>query len=176
MLLQRYHRRDVAFKTVGVGSVGTFCAIGLFVADDGAPLLLQIKEAQASVLAPFAGASDYANHGQRVVVGQRMMQATADVFLGWTQKPVDERHFYVRRLKDARLANIGTRLEAELPSLPGRRRDHHATPAAAFADRDHETEWDPVPDTIVRLAARQTAETTPSPAEHSLSFKRGGEP
>src|SRR6266850_2350753 len=91
VLVQRYHHRDVAFKTVGVGSVGTFCAIGLFVSDDGAPLLLQIKEAQPSVLAPFAGASDYADHGQRVVVGQRMMQATADVFLGWTQKPVDER-------------------------------------------------------------------------------------
>src|SRR5499433_3991546 len=56
VLLERYHRRDVAFKTVGVGSVGTFCAIGLFVADDGSPLLLQIKEAQPSVLAPFAGA------------------------------------------------------------------------------------------------------------------------
>ena len=100
VLLHRYHRRDVAFKTVGVGSVGTFCAIGLFVADDGSPLLLQIKEAQESVLAPFAGVSDYANHGQRVVVGQRMMQATTDVFLGWMQKPVNERYFYVRRLKD----------------------------------------------------------------------------
>src|SRR5215471_9914808 len=55
VLLQRYHRRDVAFKTVGVGSVGTFCAIGLFVSDDGAPLLLQIKEAQQSVLEAFAG-------------------------------------------------------------------------------------------------------------------------
>jgi uncharacterized protein (DUF2252 family) len=115
VLMQRYHRRDIAFKTVGVGSVGTFCAIGLFVADDGSPLLLQIKEAQASVLAPFAGASDYANHGQRVVVGQRMMQATADTFLGWTQKPVDERHFYVRRLKDSRLANLGALLVEALP-------------------------------------------------------------
>jgi uncharacterized protein (DUF2252 family) len=115
VLLQRYHRRDVAFKTVGVGSVGTFCAIGLFVSDDGAPLLLQIKEAQASVLAAFAGASTYPNHGERVVVGERMMQAATDIFLGWTRHPVDERYFYVRRLKDPRLANIGTRLEAELP-------------------------------------------------------------
>ena len=57
------------------------------------------------------------------------------------------------------------RLTAELPSLPGRRRDHHATPAAAISDRDEETEWDPVPDTIVRLVAIQTAKTTPSPAE-----------
>jgi uncharacterized protein (DUF2252 family) len=115
MLLQRYHRRDVAFKTVGVGSVGTFCAIGLFVADDGSPLLLQIKEAQPSVLAPFAGASDYGNHGQRVVVGQRMMQATSDLFLGWTGRPVNGHHFYVRRLKDSRLANIGALLEEALP-------------------------------------------------------------
>ena len=115
VLLQRYHRRDIAFKTVGVGSVGTFCAIGLFVADDGSPLLLQIKEAQASVLAPFAGASDYPNHGERVVVGQRMMQAAADVFLGWTRNPVNGRHFYVRRLKDSRLANISTMLEEALP-------------------------------------------------------------
>jgi uncharacterized protein (DUF2252 family) len=115
VLVQRYHRRDIAFKTVGVGSVGTFCAIGLLVADDGSPLLLQVKEAQPSVLAPFAGASDYANHGERVVVGQRMMQAATDVFLGWTQKPVNGRYFYVRRLKDSRLANLGARLEAQLP-------------------------------------------------------------
>jgi uncharacterized protein (DUF2252 family) len=115
VLVQRYHRRDVAFKTVGVGSVGTFCAVGLFVADDGSPLLLQIKEAQASVLAHFAGASDYVNHGQRVVVGQRMMQATTDVFLGWTQSQVNGRYFYVRRLKDPRLANVGAILEEALP-------------------------------------------------------------
>jgi len=115
ILLQRYHRHDVAFKTVGVGSVGTFCAIGLFVSDDGAPLLLQIKEAQASVLAPFAGASDYANHGQRVVVGERMMQATPDIFLGWTQNQVNGRYFYVRRLKDSRLADLGALMEEALP-------------------------------------------------------------
>ena len=115
VLLQRYHRRDIAFKTAGVGSVGTFCAIGLFVSDDGAPLLLQIKEAQQSVLEAFAGASAYPNHGQRVIVGERMMQAAADIFLGWTRNPVNERYFYVRRLKDSRLANIGARLAAELP-------------------------------------------------------------
>ena len=78
-------------------------------------MLLQIKEAQESVLAPFAGASDYANHGERVVVGQRMMQAATDVFLGWTRDPVNGRHFYVRRLKDSGLANIGAMLEEALP-------------------------------------------------------------
>jgi uncharacterized protein (DUF2252 family) len=115
VLLQRYHLRDVAFKVVGVGSVGTFCAIGLFISDGEAPLLLQIKEAEQSVLVPFAGASDYPNHGERVVVGQRMLQAATDVFLGWTQVPLDGRYFYVRRLKDQRLADIGTRLAEALP-------------------------------------------------------------
>jgi uncharacterized protein (DUF2252 family) len=123
ILLYRHTLRDVAFKAVGVGSVGTFCAIGLLTAGDGSPLLLQIKEAQESVLAPFAGASNYANHGERVVVGQRMMQAATDVFLGWTSAPIDGRSFYIRRLKDSRLANIGTQLQTTLPfyaSLCGR--------------------------------------------------------
>jgi uncharacterized protein (DUF2252 family) len=115
VLLSRYRLRDVAFKAVGVGSVGTFCAIGLLTSGDGSPLLLQIKEAQESVLAPFAGASAYANHGERVVVGQRMMQAASDIFLGWTAAPIAGRRFYIRRLKDSRLADIGARLEATLP-------------------------------------------------------------
>jgi len=115
VLLHRYALQDVAFKAVGVGSVGTFCAIGLLTAGDGSPLLLQIKQAQESALAPFAGASKYLNHGERVVVGQRMMQAATDMFLGWTREPIDGRYFYIRRLKDSRLADIGTRLEAALP-------------------------------------------------------------
>jgi uncharacterized protein (DUF2252 family) len=124
---------------VGVGSVGTFCAIGLFVAADGSPLLLQIKQAQTSVLARFAGASAYANQGERVVVGQRMLQATTDVFLGWTQEPLAGRDFYVRRLKDSRLADIGSRLEGTLPftaSLCGKtlaRAHARAGDAAAIA-------------------------------------------
>ena len=115
VLLSRYRLQDVAFKVVGVGSVGTFCAIGLFVSRDGAPLLLQIKQAEASVLAPHAGPSAYANHGERVVTGQRMMQAATDVFLGWTTRPLAGRHFYVRRLKDARLADIGAMAQEALP-------------------------------------------------------------
>ena len=117
VLLHRHTLRDVAFKAVGVGSVGTFCAIGLLTAGDGSPLLLQIKEAQESVLAPFAGASDYATHGERVVVGQRMMQAATDVFLGWTRAPIDGRSFYIRRLKDSRLADIGTQLRVSTAVL-----------------------------------------------------------
>jgi hypothetical protein len=83
-------------------------------AGDGAPLLLQIKEAQDSVLAPFAGASKYVNHGERVLVGQRMMQVVTDIFVGWTPEPINGRHFYMKRLRDPRLADIGARLEAAL--------------------------------------------------------------
>jgi uncharacterized protein (DUF2252 family) len=115
VLLSRYSLRDVAFKVVGIGSVGTFCAIGLFVSPDDSPLILQLKEAQASVLAPHAGASAYANQGERVVTGQRMLQAATDIFLGFPRETVDGRHFYVRRLKDGRLAAIGTDFEAALP-------------------------------------------------------------
>ena len=112
VLVRRYALRDVAFKAVGVGSVGTFCAIGLYATADGDTLLLQLKEAKTSVLAPFAGASTYDNQGERVVVGQRMLQAEPDVFLGWAQS--HGRDFYVRKLKDSRLAAIGMRIEAEL--------------------------------------------------------------
>ena len=114
VLMDRYALRDVAFKVVGIGSVGTFCAIGLFTDADGHPLMLQLKQAQDSVLAPYAGASVFANQGERVVVGQRMLQVATDIFLGWTQPTEDGRQFYVRVLKDARLAAIGTTMEAAL--------------------------------------------------------------
>ena len=111
-LLGRYRIADRAFKVVGVGSVGTFCAIALMASDRGAPLLLQVKEAKESVLAPFAGASAYANQGERVVAGQRLVQAESDIFLGYAPAMIDGRFFYVRRVKDTRLADLGIRLEA----------------------------------------------------------------
>ena len=113
VLFDRYHLVDIAFKVVGVGSVGTFCAVGLFMTPDEAPLFLQIKEAQASVLSPYAGASAYTNQGQRVVTGQRVMQAASDVFLGWTDDGPDSRHFYIRQLKDKKLASIGEIMERD---------------------------------------------------------------
>lgn len=116
ILLDRYRLTDVAFKVVGVGSVGTFCAIGLFTTRDDATLLLQLKEAQQSVLAPHTAPSVYANQGQRVVTGQRIMQAAPDTFLGWTQENGHDQYCYVRELKDSRLANIGAALaDAALP-------------------------------------------------------------
>jgi uncharacterized protein (DUF2252 family) len=110
LLVERYRLTDLAFKVVGVGSVGTFCAIGLFTTADGDVLLLQLKEAQRSALAAFAGASPYPNEGLRVVTGQRIMQAVTDPFLGWTRDDGDDRPCYVRQLKDSRMAMLGETL------------------------------------------------------------------
>jgi len=104
-LLETFRFVDLARKVVGVGSVGTRAWIALFLgADDTDPLFLQVKEAQRSVLEQFVGKSEYTNCGQRVVAGQRLMQATSDIFLGWqhTTFSLDgqERDFYVRQLKD----------------------------------------------------------------------------
>jgi uncharacterized protein (DUF2252 family) len=105
VLLEQFELADFARKVVGVGSVGTRAWIALMLGRDGQdPLFLQIKEAEASVLEEFVGSSEFANHGERVVVGQRLMQATSDIFLGWLHidsgldgKPRD---FYGRQLKD----------------------------------------------------------------------------
>ncbi|MDF3883558.1 DUF2252 domain-containing protein [Cupriavidus basilensis] len=104
-LFDRFHYVDLALKVVGVGSVGTMCAVGLFMAADNDPLFLQVKEAKASVLEPYAGKSLHANHGQRVIVGQRLMQSASDVFLGWT-RGVNGREFYVRQLRDMKLSAV----------------------------------------------------------------------
>jgi uncharacterized protein (DUF2252 family) len=105
-LLERYRFVHAARKVVGVGSVGTRAWIALFVGrDTGDPLVLQLKEAQRSVLEPFLGKSDYANCGQRVVEGQRLMQASSDILLGWIRVEAPEggtRDFYVRQLWDAK--------------------------------------------------------------------------
>ena len=84
-LLDRYELKDAAIKVVGVGSVGTACAVLLLTDGDGNPLVLQVKEARASVLEAYAGKSVFPNHGQRVVNGQRLMQPVSDIFLGWTK-------------------------------------------------------------------------------------------
>ena len=98
-LLGRYRPVDWARKVVGVGSVGTDDGVVLLVGDsEDDPLFLQVKQAESSVLEPFAGAGAYANHGQRVVEGQRLMQAASDIFLGWTS--IADRDYYVRQLRD----------------------------------------------------------------------------
>jgi len=103
-LLDRYHLQDAAIKVVGVGSVGTLCLVLLYMAGDGDPLFLQVKEARPSVLEPFAGASVFSNHGQRVVNGYRLMLPASDMFLGWTQGNLEQRNFYIRQLRDIKIS------------------------------------------------------------------------
>jgi hypothetical protein len=107
VLLDRYHFVDAAIKVVGIGSVGTRCWIALLMSQTNDPLFLQFKQANVSVLEAYAGKSPYPHHGQRVVMGQRLMQAASDIFLGWTSGPSGD--FYVRQLRDAKIgANVET--------------------------------------------------------------------
>ncbi len=99
-LLNRYRVIDSAVKVVGVGSVGTRCAIALLEAAENDLLVLQFKEARASVLEPYAGPSVYSNHGERVVQGQRLMQSASDMFLGWCHSERGGYDFYLRQLRD----------------------------------------------------------------------------
>jgi len=100
-LYERYHYQDAAVKVVGVGSVGTRCAVSLLLADDDDPLFLQFKEARRSVLEPPRGKSRYANQGYRVVEGQRLMQTASDVFLGWSR--TKNHDYYVRQFRDMKV-------------------------------------------------------------------------
>jgi uncharacterized protein (DUF2252 family) len=102
-LFGRFHLADVAFKVVGVGSVGTRCFIALFSGDQDDHLFLQVKEARSSVLEGLAGPSPFANNGERVVEGQRLMQSASDIFLGWSQGTRGG-DYYVRQLRDMKIA------------------------------------------------------------------------
>ena len=101
-LFDRYEIRDAAIKVVGIGSVGTSCWVLLYMAGEGDPLFLQVKEARPSVLEPYAGKSVFPNQGQRVVDGYRRMQPASDMFLGWTRGP--KRDFFVRQLRDIKIS------------------------------------------------------------------------
>lgn len=119
MLYDRYHFVDLALKVVGVGSVGTRCFIVLMLADPDDPLFLQIKEARPSVLEPYvpksARAGALAGHnGHRIVLGQRLMQAASDIFLGWATGSAGGRDFYVRQLRDMKVAAV---VETQSPSM-----------------------------------------------------------
>jgi len=112
-LMDRYRPVDAAIKVVGIGSVGRRCWILLLMSTSNEPLFLQFKEAVASVLEPFAGASAYAHHGQRVVMGQRLMQPTSDIFLGWVTAPTGVQ-YYVRQLRDAKIKPLVETFDEEI--------------------------------------------------------------
>ncbi len=122
-LLERYRFVDIARKIVGVGSVGTRAWIVLMVGRDNEdPLILQAKEAEASVLEPFLGKSEFANHGQRVVEGQRLTQAASDIMLGWIRfDRLDgvKRDFYIRQLWDAKGSALVELMEPNLLAVYG---------------------------------------------------------
>ena len=107
LLLERFSVVDVAFKVVGVGSVGTACGIILLMSGKGDSLFLQFKQARQSVLEPYCGASPWEHAGQRVVMGQRAMQAAGDMFLGWTTGTGKAKyHLYIRQLSDAKIKPV----------------------------------------------------------------------
>lgn len=118
-LLDRYHLVDTALKVVGIGSVGTVCMVVLMVSVTGSPLFLQVKQANASVLEPYAGGSVYPHHGQRVVEGQRLLQPAADLFLGWVTG-TQGRQYYVRQLRDVKLTPLVETYDAEMLAIYGR--------------------------------------------------------
>ncbi|MDH4612278.1 DUF2252 domain-containing protein [Pseudomonas sp. BN102] len=103
VLLDRYRLVDAAMKVVGIGSVGTRCFIGLMFSEENHPMILQFKESCRSVLEPYAGKSHYTNQGQRVVMGQRLMQSSSDIFLGWTRGRGGHDYF-VRQMRDMKMS------------------------------------------------------------------------
>ena len=105
-VFDRFAIRDAAVKVVGVGSVGTVCMVYLLMAREGDPLFLQVKQARASVLEPYAGASVFTNHGHRIVDGYRRMQPASDMFLGWCHGALNKRDFFVRQLRDMKLGPV----------------------------------------------------------------------
>jgi uncharacterized protein (DUF2252 family) len=141
MLLDRFSLEDFAHKVVGVGSVGSRAWVLLLLGRDaGDPLVLQVKEAQASVLEPHLGASVYKQHGRRVVEGQRLMQATSDVFLGWVSADGPDgvrRDFYVRQLWDGKGS-------ANLERAPADRLAAYAELCGATLARAHARSGDPL--------------------------------
>jgi uncharacterized protein (DUF2252 family) len=118
-LLDRYRLVDAAMKVVGIGSVGRYCSIGLFMSSSNQPLFLQFKEAVPSVLEPYAGKSLYAHAGQRVVQGQRLMQSASDIFLGWTTG-LRGNDLYVRQLRDAKIKPLVETFDRNMMELYGK--------------------------------------------------------
>ena len=136
-LLNRYRLVDIALKVVGVGSVGTRCMLALFVGrDDGDPLFLQVKEAEASVLEAHLAPSDYDVPGERVVQGQRLIQASGDIFLGWSSGDTGH-HYYWRQFHDMKGS-------ADVATMNPRRLGAYATVCGWTLAHAHARSSDPI--------------------------------
>ena len=179
MLLERYQPVDVVQKVVGVGSVGTVCSVMLLVGDRDTddPLFLQVKQALTSALEPYAGASQYSNHAQRVVVGQHLIQEASDVFLGWSS--LRSQDFYVRQLRDLKFA-------ADPGTMDPRVLTGHGELCASALARAHARTGDPAgisgylgtKDTfdqaLAAFAGAYAAQTERDYAELKRAIKKGG--
>ena len=140
VLLDRFRVVDIARKVVGVGSVGTRCWVALLEGRDNPQddcIIIQVKEAQASVLEPYAGASTFDHHGRRVVAGQRLTQAASDMFLGWAEGPNTGHQYYLRQMWDAKGSSDTTRMS--LGNLT-----YYGTLCAWALARSHARTGDPV--------------------------------
>ena len=180
-LLEQFRWVDIARKVVGVGSVGSRCWIVLLLGRDGDdPLFLQVKEAQPSVLEPYLGGSQYGNHGQRVVFGQRLMQATSDIFLGWVHAKAEdtldgvERDFYVRQLWDWKTsADLDTILPPASSSTG--RYAASCSPARTHA-RATGSPSPPISARATRSTARSPSSRAPTPTRTSGTTRQCARP
>jgi hypothetical protein len=163
-LLSRFHVQDLAFKVVGVGSVGTRCLVALLTDDQEFPLFLQFKEARRSVLADYVKSKARVRHeGQRVVEGQRLMQAASDLFLGWTTGP-SGRQFYVRQLRDMKISAELENFDAETFAAYGRvcgralARAHAKASGLAAQISGYIGKGDALADALLKYAQHYTAQ------------------
>src|SRR6266851_510591 len=176
-LLDRFTMKDLAFKAVGVGSVGTFFCVALFMTGDNEPLFLQVKQAQRSVLERLGGKLAYkGNQGRRVVEGQQMMQAASDIFLGARQDDETGRQFYVRTLKNRRLGAVSEISEGEALSdyaqLCGRTLARaHARSGDPAAIAGYTGKSDALDDAIASFATAYADQTS---ADHAALVKAKG--
>lgn len=176
LLFDRYRFVDAAIKVVGIGSVGTRCWIALMMSSDNSPLFLQLKQAGPSVLEPYAGKSQYGHNGQRVVVGQRLMQAASDMFLGWTSGPAGD--FYVRQLRDAKISPIIENFNEEMflayAQACGRNLARaHAKSGNAWAIRGYLGKSDAFDDAIAQFADAYADQTERDHAELRAQVRAG---
>jgi uncharacterized protein (DUF2252 family) len=181
LLIDRFSPVDVAKKVVGVGSVGTRCLIMLLEAGDGTPLFLQFKQAVASVLEPYLGASVFEQAGQRVVEGQRMIQATSDVLLGWARwqdkdsPPID---FYFRQLWDGKgkidVEQLGPRRLAAFAGICGKTLAFaHAQSGDAMMIRGYIGDEETFDDVMVEFADRYADRTEKDHAQLNEAIDDG---